>query len=126
MKKIFFLCFFFLIPSIVQAEDLGLKDLQIKNGELSLPFDPYNTEYTVTLDNEEFQIYFDYQVEDDYVVTVENNLDLENDSLVTLNVSKGEEHLLYHFYVLKNNEEVPTIAIKSNDLEEENFMFVYC
>ncbi len=109
MKKIILLLFF-IFPSLVYAEDIYLKNLQIKNGELSLPFDKYNTEYTITLDDSTFQVDFNYEVEEGVTVAVNNNQDLENDSMVTLSVIKDKDQLDYHFYILKNSNEVVSSA----------------
>lgn len=107
-KNIFFLLLCFL-PIFVSAKEVLLKEISIENGELSLPFDSYNTEYTVTLGENEYQLQLSYEVEDGVIVSVNNNYDLENDSVVTLIVSREDSHLDYHFHILKEGEEsVPT------------------
>lgn len=124
MKKFLFFLLLF-IPTIVNAEDLVLKNLQIKNGELSLPFDPYNTEYTVTLKESDFKIDFDYVADQDITVAIDNNTDLENDSVVTLTILKENEKLDYHFHVLKNSDETIKVFTTPKVEEKESFMFKY-
>ena len=125
MKKYFFflLIHILLIPNYVYAEDLVLKKLDIKNGELSLPFEKYNTEYTVTLNNTEFHLEIDYEVEDDIIVTVSNNHDLENNSIVTLTLLKEDQTIDYHFHILKEYEE--NITVFKEEIKEVNTNFMY-
>lgn len=123
MKKIFFFLFLLFIPTFVYAEDLVLKDLIIKNGELSLPFEKYNTEYTVTLEETEFNIDFEYKVEDGVTVAINNNHDLENNSVVTLTLAKDENSVNYKFHILKESEE--NIPVFNENVTEINNNFMY-
>lgn len=125
MKKILFFLFVFFFPVFVNAEDILLEQLEIANGELSLEFEPYNTEYTVTLEETEFHIEFDYKVEEGIVVAINNNHDLENNSIVTLTLSKEGNQLDYHFHILKNEaEDVATFNLETEEVNN-NFMFKY-
>ncbi len=125
MKKVLFFLLFLLIPHFVTAKDLVIDKLEILNGELSPNFDIYNTEYSVILEDSEFNIEFNYQVEEGVIVSVNNNHDLENDSIVTLTISKNEEKIDYNFHILKNITK-NTIAFKESvNNEENNFMFKY-
>lgn len=125
MKKILVFFFILFLPKYVVAEDILLKELEIKNGELSLPFDAYNTEYTVSLEADIFQLDFSYQVEEAITVAINNNFDLENDSIVTLTVSQNGKKLDYHFHILKENSEVVSVFTTPKVEKEQNFMYLY-
>lgn len=125
MKKIFFLLFLLLIPNIVLAKDLVLEELMILNGELSLPFDKMNTEYTVTLDEQEFHLELDYKVGDGITVAVNNNHDLENNSIVTLTITDNESVLEYNFHILKEAEDISPVFNEVEPEEVNSFMFKY-
>lgn len=125
MKKIFFFLLLLFTPNFVYAEDLVLKDLIVKNGELSLPFEKYNTEYTVTLEETEFNIDFDYKVEEGVTVAINNNHDLENNSVVTLTLTKDENSVNYKFHVLKESEENITVFNENVAEVNNNFMYRY-
>ena len=102
MKKVFFFLIFLFFPSYVFAKDVLLEELQIHNGEISLAFDPYNTEYTVTLEEDVFTLDLDYRVEEGTTVAVNNNFDLANDSVVTIAVTKENKQLDYHLHILNH------------------------
>lgn len=125
MKKIFFFLLVLFFPTFVYADEIVLKELTIKNGELSLPFEKYNTEYTITLEETEFMVEFDYKVDNGVIVAINNNHDLENNSVVTLTLTKDEKSINYHFHILKENE--ATVAVFNNNVvkENESFMFKY-
>lgn len=125
MKKILFFLFVLFFPNFVLAEDILLKELNINNGELSLPFDSYNTEYTVTLDETEFHLDFLYVVDDNVIVSINNNHDLENNSKVTLTVLKDKELLEYHFHILKPEKENIAVFKEQVNVENNSFMFKY-
>ena len=125
MKKILFFLFLFFYPTAVAAEDVLLKTLTISNGELSLPFDSYNTEYTVTLEETEFKLDFEYTVDNGIIVSINNNHDLENNSKVTLTVIKEEEKLDYHFYILKEEKQEIAVFKEQEHIEKEIFMHKY-
>ena len=125
MKKILLFLFLLLVPNFVCAEDIQIDKLNILNGELSLNFDPLNTEYSVYLEPTEFNLDFDYQVKPGIVVSINNNSDLENNSMVTLTITKETTKIDYHFYIIK---EEPTTEVFNYNIEEnvnENFMFKY-
>lgn len=125
MKKIFFFLFLLFLPNFVSAKDLLLDNLTVKNGELSTTFEPLNTEYTIMLEETEFQIELDYQVEEGITVSLTNNHDLENDSLVTLTLTNEDKKIDYHFHILKN-ETTSIATFKEEPLSEtQSFMFKY-
>ena len=124
MKKVFFFLIFLFFPSFVFAKDVLLEELQIHNGEISLAFDPYNTEYTVTLEDDVFTLDLDYRVEEGTTVAVNNNFDLANDSVVTISVTKENKQLDYHLHILKIENDMATFATPKKE-ENQNFMFTY-
>lgn len=124
MKKIF-LFLFLLIPNLVNASDLVINDLNITNGILSLPFDPLNTEYTVTLEEIEYNLDLYYKVDNETTVSVLDNHDLENNSLVTVTISKDDKKLDYHFHILKKENAVNVFNEINEDVINDSFMFKY-
>jgi hypothetical protein len=126
MKKIFLFLFLLLIPVNVLAKDLYLNDLEIKNGELSLPFTKYNTEYTITLDKSEYSVDFSYQVDEDIAVSILDNYDLENNSIVTIKLEYQDEQINYYFHILKEVED-DAIVFKEDDeiVLDDSFMYKY-
>ena len=125
MKKILFFLLLCFIPNLVYAKDILINELEVLNGELSPYFDKYNTEYTIILENSEFNVDFNYKVEEGIIVSVNNNHDLENDSVVTLTISENEEKLDYNFHILKSINESTIAFSDSVKMEENNFMFKY-
>jgi len=125
MKKIFFFLFLLIIPNFVFAKDLVLEELVISNGELSLPFDKLNTEYTVILDNQEFHLDLDYKVSDGITVAVNNNHDLENNSVVNVTLTDNKEVLVYNFHILKEADDIIPVFNEENSEELNSFMFKY-
>jgi hypothetical protein len=126
MKKIFLFLFLLLIPVNVLAKDLYLNDLEIKNGELSLPFTKYNTEYTITLDKSEYSVDFSYQVDEDITASILDNYDLENNSIVTIKLEYQDEQINYYFHILKEVED-DAIVFKEDDeiVLDDSFMYKY-
>lgn len=127
LKKILYLILIVLIlPFHVQADSLYLEELTILNGELSLPFEPLNNEYTVSLAKEEYHIELEYRVSDGINVSVIDNYDLQNDSVVTLLLANDNNKIEYHLHVLKEEEEQTLSTFKEEINEiDYNFMFKY-
>ncbi len=125
MKKIGYILLLLLFPLNTYAKSLQLEELTILNGELSLPFDALNNEYTVLLDKNEYSIEFDYKVKEDITVSVINNYDLENNATVTIFLSEGEETSEYHLHILKEEEQtIPTFHEETINTNE-TFMYQY-
>lgn len=126
MKKIAFFFFLFLFLHLtVWASDLKLEDLSIKNGTLSIPFDPLNNEYTISLEKEEYHVEFDYKVEEGIAVFIKDNHDLENNSLVILSLTDEKNVVEYHFQILKEEEETTTDVFLSEEPIPIKFSFMY-
>lgn len=126
MKKIvFFLLIFLFIPKFVYASNLKIDELIIKNGELSIPFDPLNNEYTIFLDKEEFHVEFQYSVDKNIAVFVKGNQDLENNSVVTISLTDEKDVVEYHFQILKEEAEIKPVFLEQNQNEKTNFIVTY-
>ena len=126
MKKLVFFLFFLFFPLFVSASDLKLNHLVIENGELSLPFDPLNTSYTISLEKDIDKINFVYEVDNDIEVTIENNQDLQNNSVVVLSLTNKEDTIFYTFHILKEEEEsTNTVFLEEKEEENTNFMMQY-
>ena len=100
-----------------------LQDLKIKNGEMSLEFDPLNTTYTVTVNSNIDTLEFAYNL--DVNTTLEiigNNLNY-GINIVILKVIKEEDEKQYTFKVYKKKEEMVNkeiYNIKTLDLKKDN------
>lgn len=105
------------------ASDLKLEELEVKNGSLSTLFDPLNNEYTILLGKEEYNVHFSYKVAENVEVLVENNYDLENNSVVTIFLSDTKSRVEYHFQILK--EESDEVAVFEEITPPENSGFLY-
>ena len=78
-----------------------LKDLEILNGEMSLKFDPLNTIYTITLNDDANNLEFNYDIgANDTLNVYGNNLE-EGLNEVVLTVYNKKEQTSYYLYVLK-------------------------
>lgn len=128
MKKFAFLFFlFFLFSPNVLAKDLKLNELVIENGKLSIPFDPLNNLYTVALEKDCTTLEISYQVDEEVSVSVKDNQDLKNNSIVTVTLTDENKSVDYHFHILKEEEEVvkPTFLETPSELLKTNIMFEY-
>lgn len=128
MKKIAFLILLFVcFPCMAWAGSLELESLTIKNGELSIPFDRLNNEYTVLLEKEEYRLELEYKVEENITVFVKDNQDLMNNSVVTISLTDEKNIVEYHFQILKEEEEVTTnVFLEDNPVSiEPSFMYEY-
>ncbi len=87
-----------------------LKDLTILNGEMDLKFNSLNTIYTITLND------FEESLEFDYVIDSENNLSIigndikEGENEVVLTVYNDNEMMSYYLSVYKE----PSINVNTN------------
>lgn len=125
MKKIFLFLFFMFIPLNVYAHDLYLDELEINNGEISIPFTKYNNSYTITLASDIYSVEFDYKVSSDILVTINNNYDLENNSIVYITLEDSDCKINYYFHILKDSEEESLVFLEDQEVIDEGFMFKY-
>ena len=70
------------------------------------------------------EILFDYE-EQDYTVQVINNYDLENNSIVFLELIRGEEKASYVFHILKEVEEEVQTVFNEEVNEPTPLMYEY-
>lgn len=129
MKKWSFFLFLFILcfPLFVKAKDLKLESLTIKNGTLSIPFEPLNNEYTVLLDREVEELALEYKVDEKITVLVSNNENLKNNSVVTITLTQEKDTVEYHLQILKEEEEeIASVFLEQKPMPiETNFMFEY-
>ena len=123
MKKLILFLFLF-FPIFVRGETLKLDDLKVLNGVLSPQFEGLNNYYTISLDKEVMDILFDYE-EQDSTVQVINNYDLENNSIVFLELIRGEEKASYVFHILKEVEEEVQTVFNEEVNEPTPLMYEY-
>lgn len=128
-KRIFFLFLFFFLflPTPISARDLKLEDLTIKNGKLSIPFEPLNNEYTVILESDVDLLELEYKVDENINVSVTDNENLVNNSVVTINLTEEKNTVEYHLHILKEEEEkTENVFLEQNALPmETNIMYEY-
>lgn len=80
-----------------------LKDLKILNGEMHLPFNSLNTIYTINVKEDVTSLKLDYQIEDNYNISVFGNDLANNPSEVVLTVYNDQDMMSYYLYVYKEN-----------------------
>ncbi len=112
-------------PLEVKAKDLYLDTLEITNGELSLPFDKYNNKYTVLLAKDITTLDIVYEVDPEVNIEILDNHDLQNDSIVTINLKENNNVVSYELHILKDEEETSSVFLESNNDTESNFMYKY-
>ena len=78
-----------------------LKELVIKNGKLSMEFDPLNTKYTVSVDNKENKLNFEYKIDENYSVSIAGNNLINDYNEIVITVYNDQEYQNYYFYVYK-------------------------
>lgn len=126
MKKLAFFLFLLCFPTFVLASDLKLNALEIKNGKLSLPFDSLNNLYTITLEEDVESVDFVYEVDNEVEVHIENNENLQNNSIVTLQLIHDTDTIEYTFQILKEEtEEMRPVFLEEKEEVPTNFMFQY-
>ena len=123
MKKLVLFLFLF-FPNFVLAQTLKLDDLKVLNGSLSPQFDGLNNYYTISLEKDVMEIVFDYE-EKDYTIQVINNYDLENNSIVFLELTREEEKANYVFHILKEEEEIVQNVFNEEVNEPTPVMYEY-
>lgn len=96
-----------------------LEDLTIINGEMALEFDPLNTKYTITLnDNEDTELKFDYVLKDNYQMSVVGNFLDKDVNEVVLTVFNEDDIVNYYLTVYKEDaEDVSNTNISKVELE---------
>lgn len=123
-KFIFFWAILFLSITTVQAEENSayIDNLEINNFELSPKFDKYNNTYSVNVDENTTKLIIDYSLEDPKaeVEILNNELIIEEESIVYINVTNKEVKQTYKIIVNKNKEQnVASIDNTQLDLSVE-------
>lgn len=124
MKKIF-LILMLLLPLNVAAKELCLDNLIVKNGELSLEFDKYNLKYTVSIGKDVESLELEYLADKDVNVTINDNHDLKNNDIVTINLQKEDDTVSYELAILKEETEETMVFQEAINNQENNFMMQY-
>lgn len=125
-KNVFFFLLFLFFPIAVQAKDLVLDELTILNGNLSIPFESLNNEYTVILKEDVEQLELEYKVEEGVTIFIEGNKDLKNNSVVTITLNDEKKTVVYHLQVLKEEKEIAqNVFLEAPIPEKTNFMYEY-
>lgn len=94
-----------------------IHNLKVINGEMSLNFNELQSKYSVVVAKDIKELEFDYKIDEGVNVEIINN-DLENNNVVELKVTNGDETNSYYFYVLYD-EEVIQINDSHTNLEVE-------
>lgn len=124
MKKFLFFLLVFL-PIKVSASDLILNKLVIKNGDISPQFDPLNNQYTVTLDNDIYNLELDYKLDSAININILDNNDLKNNSKVSLVLSENDKTVTYELHILKDEREELPVFLETNNNYDTSFMSLY-
>lgn len=129
MKKIAFgLLIMFLNVNIVKGEPSAFfSELEVINGVMNAKYSKYNDMYTVYLDSEEYNLVFNYALEDeDAAVIIENNDYIvdNNEVIVTVVSSDDDEQKQYYFNVYKYDDEEVFLGDNESiplEIEEKKF-----
>ena len=113
MKKILFFLFCFFWPMLTSAQ--SITNLQVLNGTLSIPFNKDNNLYSVSLNDNEEELKFSYDL-NDKKATVNVIKEKNKTILHILNSDSSEEN--YVFYINKKEEATPVFK-EVNDEEEK-------
>ena len=102
-----------------------LKDLKIKNGELSVKFDPLNTRYTVNMLTNDRELQIEYTIDPQDEISIYNNPMSEEQNEVVITVYNDEEMMSYYLEVHKEEDKSvnqSTDYFSSIEVEKERSM----
>ena len=85
-----------------------LNNLEILNGDISLQFDPLNTIYTITVNNEDDYLKFNYEIGKNDTLNVYGNNLVNGVNEVVLTVYNKSQQTSYYLYVLKKDTSLVT------------------
>ncbi len=111
MKRVFF--FFLLFPTFVSAG--SLKNIEILNGTLSREFEPNNNVYSVDLEEGEEALKFNYELNDDGEMKIEETEYTTNIEITNKDGTKET----YVFYLNKKNATPVFNELKDIETKEE-------
>ncbi len=111
---------------MVLANDVFLEDLQVLNGELSPTFTKMNNKYTIELETGEEEVLFKYTVNDGISVSVQNNSNLKDNSIVTIDLIQNNVVVVsYEFNILMETNTTSVFnEIKNEEVEVGNIEFM--
>lgn len=113
MRILVILFLFFFIPIPTFAESAYLKEFEVLNGELSIPFNDQNNIYTIYLEEDAQKVEFTYTLEDSESVIdiLDNSWIAGKENIMILKVkSKNEiENQTYTFYLEKEDTQTVTL-----------------
>lgn len=95
-----------------------LEELKVLNGELSIDFNSLNSKYTVFLNENENKLDIEYKLKSNANITIEDNYNLEDGSIVIISVTDGKETMDYYFNVYINKTEEVNKSIVNGTLLE--------
>lgn len=109
MKRFLFFLLLFFIPFHVSAESAYIKEFEVLNGHLSLPFNEQNNIYTIYLEEEAQKVEFTYSLEDEQssIEIIDETWTEEKENIMIVKVkSKNElETQTYTFYLEKESNQ---------------------
>ena len=76
-----------------------LKDLKILNWDLSVKFDPLNTRYTVNMTTEDTKLELEYEIDEEYEISIFGNLLDGNDDVVVISVYNDDTLMSYYLEI---------------------------
>lgn len=122
MKKISVFFFFFLFPLLVSANSSYLKEFEVLNGTMSIPFQEKNNLYTILLNEGEEEVKFDYELSNSNqtLEVISNQYEKGKENVMILKVQdlKTLETQTYTFYLEREEEiSVSNVFFDSTALE---------
>ncbi len=122
MKKFIFL-FLFLMPMVVNASSNYIKEFEVLNGTLSIPFNEKNNIYTIVLNEEATSAIYNYKLEDDTasieVLGNEYHENEENIMILKITDSKTKESQSYTFYLEKEKKSTVSFNLANETKAEK-------
>lgn len=125
MKKVllFFFCLF--LPIFVSASGGYIKEFNVENGKISIPFNEKNNLYTIMLNEEADKVESSYKLEidSDQVEVIGNAYKENQENIMILKVKdkNGIEQQTYTFYLEKESTQSVSLDLSnSNRLELQN------
>ncbi len=105
MKKFVFFLFLILFPCIVNASSAYIKNFEVLNGKLSIPFQEKNNIYTIYLNEGANTLEYIYELEDENasveILNQEYIEGIENVATIKVIDEQTKETQMYTFYLEK-------------------------
>ena len=97
-----------------------INSLTIDNADFT--FDPDVLNYSISLDEEQMELIFNYELEEGVLISIEGNENLQNNSIVVLKVTKDEKFKEYTFNIVKPSSDV---VVTDNNKPKSKKWIVY-